>query len=972
MRDGEALRVSQRSIEQVREAANIVEVASEFTALRRQGTRYSGLCPYPDHAEKTPSFSVTPDRGFYYCFGCLEANERIWTSRGLIPIIESEIGDEVIGLGGQREKIVDKEVKTGSTLLIRTGAAKEGLELTPDHWCVFVKRDEAVRTVSGLHRRGRDDEKLRLSSRLRGNVAPVELSVSRASDVRPGDFLLYPVIPDGDRDDSPLSGEATIKAYTKGPRNRRITNLHVNESTAWLYGLWLAEGSLYRGGVKWSFGAHESETLAPQVARLLEQEFGRSSTMSTRTEKNNCEVTCSSTDLCALFSRWFGRGCANKRIPLEALYWTTACQEALIEGYLAGDGCLRNGETRAEAVSEELAYGIFALCVQSRKVCSLNSTPVRVGDDGVKHQKAYSIHLLRKESLKGFFAPVAGANYYWSAVRDIEVCKEEPTTVVDIATTGSHTFLTRMGITHNCQRGGDTIKLVSELKSLPFAEAITYLAERSNIELEYEGSSPAELKAAGERSARRRSIHKALAATAVYYHKYLLNSQAAEPARRYLQSRQIEPSTIEEFRLGYAPARGSSGLLGALERLGLDRVSLDAAGLLSSRGGERFSGRITFPISDQRGRIVGFGARAMGDAQPKYLNSPETEVFNKRDLLYGFPQVAETMRKERSALVVEGYTDVLMLYQSGIKNAVATLGTATTPAHLRTLSRFAEKIYILFDPDAAGEKAIERAAATAAELKMDLRVVRLPEDPADWLLHHPPEEFAGLLSGAVPILEYSIRRIVRRARGADAMERSRAVPEVKALIHEVKDPVLHREALRLASEALGVGQEVLQEPEPDFAEEARPGRRRTPGDPLWQAGREVLALIIARPDLTSKLLEEGLSFPKLHEPVKLRAEDFGDEDQRGLFASLLESGGNTDNILADERARPFMDQIGALAAEGEKLYPSEIAAREAWLRLKILSRKRDKNETPDYDEKDRIHSEMQSLVAALRTISIEA
>src|SRR3712207_6334790 len=111
---------------------------------------------------------------------------------------------------------------------------------------------------------------------------------------------------------------------------------------------------------------------------------------------------------------------------------------------------------------------------------------------------------------------------------------------------------------------------------------------------------------------------------------------------------------------------------------------LDAAGLLSSRGGERFAGRVTFPISDRRGRIVGFGARTLGDAQPKYLNSPETEIFNKRDLLYCFPQVSEAIRSERAALVVEGYTDVLMLYQSGIQNAFATLGTATTAGHLRT------------------------------------------------------------------------------------------------------------------------------------------------------------------------------------------------------------------------------------------------------------------------------------------------
>src|SRR5215218_2881626 len=184
-RDG-ALRISQRSIEDVREAANIVEVASEFTALRRQGTRFVGLCPYPDHSEKTPSFSVTPDRGFYYCFGCLEANERIWTSRGLIPIAAAEIGDEVIGLDGCRETITDKWFKSGTTLRIKTGATKEGIELTPDHWCVFLEKGEALRAISEVHPRHSGGDRARFSRKLRKKDLDMRLSVEHASVIREG------------------------------------------------------------------------------------------------------------------------------------------------------------------------------------------------------------------------------------------------------------------------------------------------------------------------------------------------------------------------------------------------------------------------------------------------------------------------------------------------------------------------------------------------------------------------------------------------------------------------------------------------------------------------------------------------------------------------------------------------------------------------------------------------------------------
>ena len=522
-----------------------------------------------------------------------------------------------------------------------------------------------------------------------------------------------------------------------------------------------------------------------------------------------------------------------------------------------------------------------------------------------------------------------------------------------------------------CQKGGDAIKLVMDLKSFDFAEAVSYLAERSGVDLQFEGGG--DHGAARERTLRRRAIHKALAAAAVYYHKYLMRSQTpeADQARRYLRERRLERSTIEEFRLGYAPPRGASGFLAAARKLNLDRSILDAAGLLSSRGGERFAGRITFPISDRRGRIVGFGARTLGDAQPKYLNSPETQIFNKRDLLYGFPQVSEAIRRERSALVVEGYTDVLMLYQSGIKNAVATLGTATTPGHLRTLSGYADRIYVLFDPDAAGEKAIERAAATAADLKLDLRVLRLPEDPADWLLEHPPEEFAEMLNGAVPVLEYGIRRIVARTRGADATERSKAVPEIKSMIQEIRDPVLHREAMRLATEALGVSAEVLQTSAPTTR--AGTSRASGPSDPLTHAGGMVLAFILARPDLTSPLLDRGIQTPALPEPFTLRTEDFRDDTHARIFTLLREHGGeDLDAVLSDERARPLMDHIGALASQGEGLFPSESAVREAWLRLGILSRERRKRETPDYDQKEALQSEIQRLKEALRSVSAGA
>lgn len=524
-----------------------------------------------------------------------------------------------------------------------------------------------------------------------------------------------------------------------------------------------------------------------------------------------------------------------------------------------------------------------------------------------------------------------------------------------------------------CQRGGDAIKLVSELQNLSFVEAVSYLADRSGIELEYEGNSPEEARASRERNERRRSGYRALAAAAAYYNKYLResSSEAAEAARKYLEARGINGSTIEEFRLGFAPPRDGPGFLQVARKVlpEVDRKVLDDAGLMSSRGGERFAGRITFPISDRRGRIVGFGARALGDEEPKYLNSPETELFNKRDLLYGFPQVAEGIRKEKTALVVEGYTDVLMLYQHGLKNAVATLGTSMTSSHIKTLSRDAEEIYLLFDPDAAGERAIQRAMTTTIELGVDLRVLRLSEDPADWLHNGrgTPEEFREKVGGATPILEYGIRRIAEQARGSGAMKRSRAVPEVRSLIQEIADPVLHREAVRIASEALGVDAASL--------EVRKAGGQRKRGaasseeesqDPLAQAGREVLALILTRPDLATGPLRDGV--PADHGAVELCYEDFADEPQAEIFSVLKENvDGDLGDSLSDERLRPHIEQVSSLSIQGDRLYPSEASLRVSWLRLKILRREREKRDTEDFDRKERLRSEIKGLEKSLRS-----
>jgi DNA primase len=233
----------------------------------------------------------------------------------------------------------------------------------------------------------------------------------------------------------------------------------------------------------------------------------------------------------------------------------------------------------------------------------------------------------------------------------------------------------------------------------------------------------------------------------------------------------------------------------------------------------------------------------------------------------------------------------------------------------------------------------------------------------------------------VPIFDYVFRRKAEAVRGASAAERSRVMSEMRELIQKVEDPVFYEDAVRVASEALGVDSASLRRPgpQPSRTRSARPAstspetRHAAPPSPLDEAGRQVLALALARPDLAAKPLRQGVSVPALAAPATLEPADFGDERQARIFEVLKEHAGEeAGEALSDERLRPLMDYVAALVSLGERLYPSEAAVREAWLRLRILSRQRAKRETPDYDEKERLRSEIQLLKETLHTFDAQS
>jgi DNA primase len=281
-----------------------------------------------------------------------------------------------------------------------------------------------------------------------------------------------------------------------------------------------------------------------------------------------------------------------------------------------------------------------------------------------------------------------------------------------------------------CGASGDTIGFVRESEGLDFVGAIEWLAQRFNVPLEYEEASP-------EVEQRRRQKDRVLALlerAASFYERYLWESESAAAAREYLQERGLHEPVCREFRLGLAP--GGSRLVALARDHGFTIDELLRAGLANRRGNDYFGGRLVFPLSDARGRIVGFQARKLREDDPlqaKYVNSPESDLFHKGHVVYGLSLARTAIAKADRAIVVEGNTDVIALRQAGLDPVVACMGTALTEHQLRELGRLTKRLFLCFDGDAAGEAATLRGMELAVRLGFDVQVVALDagRDPAD-------------------------------------------------------------------------------------------------------------------------------------------------------------------------------------------------------------------------------------------------
>ena len=463
----------------------------------------------------------------------------------------------------------------------------------------------------------------------------------------------------------------------------------------------------------------------------------------------------------------------------------------------------------------------------------------------------------------------------------------------------------------SCGTGGDIFSFVMKQENIDFGASLRLLAERAGVTLVAKQKE----KAADREAERLFLINEA---TAEYYHHVLLNAKEADAARRYLSKRGISKETIVSFELGFSPNKWDA-LYQHLEGRGYKRDELVRAGvvILKEDGGRRdlFRNRLMFPIRNEEGKLVGFGARVLDDTMPKYLNSPQTAIFDKSGLLYGIDRAKGAIREQDMAIIVEGYMDVLAAHQYSIANVVAPMGTALTHRQVDIIKRLTRNIALALDADAAGEQATRRGLDVArqslskqkgyrerdwmgATSKVDgnLKVILLPrgKDP-DEVIREGPEEWHRLVKEAAPVMDYFFDAVISKVDLSHENGKSAAIEQLLPLVSAIEDSVEGELYLRRLSQLVGVDQKTLAGKAARF--------KPTPKE------RASKALPLSTTQATGRSPEEYclallLQNPEIHERgMELTADYFERTENREIFLIWKKATDNEDF----ERIRQGLD-----------------------------------------------------------------
>jgi len=362
-----------------------------------------------------------------------------------------------------------------------------------------------------------------------------------------------------------------------------------------------------------------------------------------------------------------------------------------------------------------------------------------------------------------------------------------------------------------CGAGGDMISFVMKHEHLEFMEALRILADKADVAIpRFRGGG------SSQKSSFQNALHRVNDMAANYFSAILIGSPKAKEARKYLAGRSLNAAIAAKFKLGYAPSEWD-GLLKFAREKGVSPATLEKAGLIipgrEDSFYDRFRNRIIFPISDIRSKTIAFGGRVIDDSMPKYMNSPETDAYVKGRHLYGLNLAVEEIKAKDYCIIVEGYLDLIIPYQAGVKNIVATLGTALTVEQIRLIKRFTKNVVIIFDADDAGEAASLRGLDLLLSEELYVKIARLPEglDPDSYICKNSKEKFLEIVEQADNLFDYKLKLLLKKFNPANAEDKAKISNEMLPTIKRIENAVLRADYIRKLSEVLFVSEDALIE-----------------------------------------------------------------------------------------------------------------------------------------------------------------
>jgi len=528
-----------------------------------------------------------------------------------------------------------------------------------------------------------------------------------------------------------------------------------------------------------------------------------------------------------------------------------------------------------------------------------------------------------------------------------------------------------------CNEGGDIFGFVMKREGWDFSDTLRYLAEKAGIQLK--PVTPQEQQAAEEHDNLRLLLEEAV----TFYHHYLLNTSAGKVPLDYLHQRGLKDEIIEAFGLGYAPNAWDDSYRHFKSKGQSDKDLLEAGLITERESGEsketsgfydRFRNRIMFPIRDERGRMAGFGARILDPNDvPKFINSPQTPIFDKGHLLYGLDRARKDIRNRDQTVIVEGYLDVIALHQAGYTNTVSPMGTALTEHQLYLLKRYSRRIVLALDPDAAGDRATLRGLEISrqamdheqepvfdargllrheARLQADIRVTTLPAgmDPDD-VVKSDPGEWEHILENSRPVVVHVMEALAANRNLEDPKIKSEIASQVLPLIEDVPDPFERETYRQRLARFLRLDERVLISPgRPRTGRAQRPRstpRKQAPAaeatlspDARFSSEAYCLGVLLRRPDLVyridRKLQEDSLP--------RLSFDDFQAAEHRTIFQLIQESLDQDEveplNYVMNQLSLPLMELADGLLARTEKLDPNEERVLDELMRQFLFLRQR--------------------------------